>query len=129
MFGFHFQFVTHFSFFFDSYFFFGIRSGFNVCSGKPASASNAWADPWGNPQTPLTANKNIVTTAGNSFHSETNSVGNWWQVDLGVPGFPVTEIRFRSRNDCCGSQSSLLQIIMLDKVCFVYLLFRAFLRF
>ena len=128
MFGFYFQVMTHFNFFFV--YIFLVCSGLNVCSGKPASANNAWPDPpWGNPQTPLTANKNTVSTAGNSFHSGTDSVGNWWQVDLGVPGFPVTEIRFRSRNDCCASQSSLLQIIMLDKVCFVYLLFRAFLRF
>jgi hypothetical protein len=128
MFGFHFQFVTILvSFLINT--FLGICSGSNVCSGKPASFNNAYASPWGNPQTPLTANKNTATTAGNCFHSGTDSVGNWWQVDLGVPGFQVTEIRFRSRNDCCGSYSSLLQIIMLDKVCFVYLLFRAFLRF
>ena len=92
-------------------------SGINVCAGKPATARNAFSSPWGNPQTPLTETKNTATSAGNAFYSGTSEVGNWWQVDLGHPGFQITEIRFRTRNDCCGQDSSRLQIVMLDNVC------------
>ncbi len=92
-------------------------SGINVCAGKPATASNVQPNLWGNPQTPLTENKNTATSPFNSFYTGTTDIGNWWQVDLGHPGFQITEIRFRTRNDCCGDHGSFLRIIMLDSVC------------
>jgi len=91
------------------------RAGQNVCAGKPASAKNRYGDPWGNPQTPLSQDKNVNTGAGNCFHSGSPEAGNWWMVDLGFPGVDLTEIRYRYRNDGHANQGSALRITLLDK--------------
>jgi hypothetical protein len=94
-------------------------AGKNVCAGKPATANNAHPAPWGDPQTPLTPNRNTNTGAGNCFHSGTPNPGNWWKVDL-QGDFDIASIQFGARNDGHQDQSSGLVITMLDKVSTVF---------
>jgi hypothetical protein len=88
-----------------------------VCAGKSASASSRYGDPWGNPQTPLTSEVNMRTDGGNCFIAGDTSDSNWWRVDLGSPGFELSNIKYRTRNDSPTSgQGYNLQIIMQDEV-------------
>jgi len=90
--------------------------GSNVCAGKSADASNRYSSPWGNPQTPLTSEVNTRTDAGNCFIAADTSDSNWWRVDLGSPGFELSTIKYRTRNDAPTSgQGYNLQIIMQDE--------------
>ena len=87
-----------------------------MCAGKSADASNRYGSPWGNPQTPLTSDVNTRTNEGNCFHTADSSDNNWWRVDLGSPGFELSSIKYRTRNDCCHNQGMNLQIILQDEV-------------
>jgi len=86
----------------------------NVCAGKPATFLNAHPAPWGDPQTPLTKDRNTNTGGGNAFHSGSPAVGNWWKVDL-QGDFDIASIQFGLRNDCCPNQGSGLLITMQDR--------------
>jgi len=90
------------------------QTGKNVCAGKPATSNNAYAAPWGNPQTPLTSDRNTNTAAGNCFHSGSQDTNNWWKVDL-QGDFDIASIQFGARNDGHQDQSSGLLITMQDK--------------
>jgi len=89
-------------------------TGTNVCAGKPATARNSYASPWGTTTTPLTATQGFGTHHGNCWHSGSPENGNWWKVDL-QGDFDIRSIKFGSRNDCCPDQSTGLVFTMQDK--------------
>lgn len=79
-------------------------TGTNIALNKPATASSGTA---GNINDGSTA-------AGNYWHSGNSAAGEWVEIDLGSPGYPLSAIKITNRGDCCQNRAANLQLTLKD---------------
>ena len=88
--------------------------GVNVCANKNGGANPSGGtypqktssgncaphpDPWGLTAPVLSPVENTGTQTGNAYCSATQTQNNYWQIDLGVGGVDLKQIKFRPRNE------------------------------
>ena len=74
----------------------------NVATRGTATAANVWPG----------HNASDAITEGGFYHSATAVPGNWWQLDLGQE-YPVTEIEYKNRTDCCQDRQIGMKITLI----------------
>jgi len=80
------------------------QAGSNVCANRNPQFTTSgncapYADPWGLSAPVLSPVENSVKDAGNAYCSATPTQNNYWQLDLGVNGVDLKQIKYRPRND------------------------------
>jgi len=80
------------------------QAGSNVCANRNPQFTtvgncNPHPDPWGLSAPVLSPVENTATSTGNCYCSATPTQNNYWQLDLGVNGVDLKQIKYRPRND------------------------------
>ena len=97
------------------------QAGNNVCADRNPKFTTTGVcgphpDPWGLSAPILSAVENTGANPGNAYCSAAPAQGNYWQVDLGVNGVDLKQIKYRTRNDS-PSYGFSIAITLWDKVC------------